>query len=325
MSESRTIVFIAYDGVTLLDITGPLEVFATANQVGANYQVKIASAGGSDVIASSGTRLGTDLSFPALPRSIDSLMVPGTVERQASPAQDDLVGAIRRGAERSRRTVSVCAGAFLLAEAGLLEGRTATTHWRFMDEFASRFPNVRIDRDAIFVQDGQTFTSAGVTAGIDMTLALVEADHGPELARKVAREMVMFMQRPGGQAQFSARMAMPVIASEPLREVIDFITTDPTADLRLENLSSRAGFSVRHLTRVFRRELNLTPAEYVEQVRVETAKGLLETSEASLTSIATQAGIGSEETLRRSFLRQAGTTPGAYRQRFRTTVRQRED
>ncbi|MCW3064271.1 MAG: helix-turn-helix protein, partial [Solirubrobacterales bacterium] len=222
-------------------------------------------------------------------------------------------------ARRSRRTASVCAGAFLLAAAGLLDGRRATTHWELAADLARTYPLITLDADAIFVADGPIYSSAGVTAGIDLCLALVEADHGAALARDVARHLVVFMQRPGGQAQFSVRLDLATTTESPLRRVLDDIVHDPTADHSLKALSDRAGFSVRHLTRVFQRELGVTPGRYVEGVRLEAAKARLQRSDESLATIARATGFGSDETMRRAFWRELSATPAAYRERFRTT------
>jgi transcriptional regulator GlxA family with amidase domain len=207
----------------------------------------------------------------------------------------------------------VCAGTFLLAAAGLLDGRRAATHWELTEDLAREFPAVEVDADAIFVNDDNVHTSAGITAGIDLSLALVEADHGPELARDVARHLVVFMQRPGGQAQFSTRLDVAAIANPSLRRVLDGVAEQPAADHSLEALSERAGYSVRHLTRVFRRELGLTPGRYVERVRVEAAKARLERGDEPLAAVARAVGFGSEETLRRAFRRETATTPAGYR------------
>lgn len=317
--RSSTVVIIAYDGVQLLDITGPIEVFQAARQRGAPYSVIVASPDGSDVLAGSGTRLGADRSFSELPRHVDTLVVPGAPDWRTIVADSRLVATVAGVARRSRRTASVCAGAFLVAAAGLLDGRRATTHWELAAELAQAYPQVSVDANAIFLSDGPIHTSAGITAGIDLCLALVEADHGAELARDVARHLVVFMQRPGGQAQFSVRLDMSATAKSPLRQVLDEVAHDPTADHSLEALSERAGFSVRHLTRVFQRELGVTPGRYVERVRVEAAKARLQRSDESLATIARACGFGSDETMRRVFWRELSTTPAAYRDRFRTT------
>jgi transcriptional regulator GlxA family with amidase domain len=317
--RSSTVVILAYDGVQLLDVTGPIEVFEAARERGAHYRVLVASPDGSDILAGSRTRLGADRAFAELPRHIDTLVVPGAPDWHAIGADERLVSTVAGAARRSRRTASVCAGAFVLAAAGLLDGRRATTHWELAPDLARAYPQITLDADAIFVADGPIHTSAGVTAGIDLCLALVEADHGAELARDVARHLVVFMQRPGGQAQFSVRLDLATTTQSPLRHVLDDIVHNPTADHSLEALSERAGFSVRHLTRVFQRELGVTPGRYVESVRVEAAKARLQRSDESLATIAHATGFGSDETMRRAFWRELSTTPAAYRERFGTT------
>jgi transcriptional regulator GlxA family with amidase domain len=318
-SGSSTVVILGYDGVQLLDLTGPIEVFEAARERGASYRVLVASPDGNDILAGSRTRVGADRAFAELPRRIDTLVVPGAPDWRAVVADTRLIETVATMARRSRRTASVCAGAFVLAAAGLLDGRRATTHWELAADLARAYPQITIDADAIFLADGPLHTSAGITAGIDLCLALVEADHGAELARDVARHLVVFMQRPGGQAQFSVRLDLASTSTSPLRHVLDDVVRDPTADHSLEALSERAGFSIRHLTRVFQRELGVTPGRYVESVRVEAAKARLQRSDEPLATIARATGFGSDETMRRVFWRELSTTPAAYRERFRTT------
>src|SRR4051812_3433485 len=196
---------LAYDGVQLLDVTGPIEVFEAARKRGADYSVAVASPDGGDVCAGR-VRIGADAAFGELPQRIDTLVVAGAPDWRRVIADDTLVGAVAELVERSRRVAAVCAGSFLLAAAGLLDGRRAATHWELARDLARQFPAVEVDADAIFVGDRGVYTSAGITAGIDLCLALVEADHGAALARDVARHLVVFMQRPGGQTQFSARL-----------------------------------------------------------------------------------------------------------------------
>ena len=314
----RTIAVLAYDGVQLLDVAGPVEVFDAAIARGADYRLLVASPDGSDVLAGR-TRIGADMALAELPGRLDTLVVPGAPAWRDVLADRALVDAVATCARRSRRVASVCAGAFLLAGVGLLDGRRATTHWELADDLAREFPNVEVDADAIFVADGAVHSSAGITAGIDLCLSLVEADHGAELARDVARHLVVFMQRPGGQAQFSARLDVVVTANPTLRRVLDGVAAQPAADHSIGALSKRAGFSVRHLTRVFRREVGLTPGDYVERVRVEAAKARLQQGDEPLPAVARAVGFGSEETMRRAFRRAAITTPADYRERFRTT------
>jgi transcriptional regulator GlxA family with amidase domain len=314
----RTVAVLAYDGVQLLDVTGPVEVFEAARARGAAYDMLVASRDGHDVQAGR-MRIGVDMAFDELPEHIDTLLVPGAPNWRDIVADSWLISAVAEGAARSRRVAAVCAGTFLLAAAGLLDGRRAATHWELADDLALAFPTVEVDRDAIFVADGRMHTSAGITAGIDLCLALVEADEGAALARDVACHLVVFMQRPGGQAQFSARLDVGATANPTLRRVLDGVAAHPDANHSIAALSARAGFSERHLTRVFRRELGVTPGRFVERVRVEAAKVRLARGDEPVAAVARAVGFGSEETLRRAFRREAATTPAAYRQRFRTT------
>jgi transcriptional regulator GlxA family with amidase domain len=322
----RTIVLLAYEGCQVLDVTGPAEVFSVASALADDgYRIVITSVDGRDVATSSGVRIGVDAALPELDEPIDTFVVPGGFTWPRALEDEALLAALRAGAARSRRVMSVCAGAFLLGAVGLLDGRRATTHWQFLEDLAQRFPRATVERGPIFVGDGQVFTSAGGTASIDLALAMVEADRGAQVARATAQFLVVFMQRPGGQPQFSVRLhALPDMRS-PMRELLDDIAEDPAGDHRLASLSVRAGFSERHLTRVFARELGTTPARYVEQVRIEAARALLETSDVPLDVIARRSGLSSAETLRRRFSTAVGMTPHAYRQRFRATQREPAD
>jgi transcriptional regulator GlxA family with amidase domain len=324
--RTRTVVLLAYEGCQVLDVTGPAEVFsvAAAMDEGA-YRIVIASFDGEDVVTSSGVRVGVEAALGQLAGPIDTLVVPGGFTWPQAMEHEPLLAALRAGAARSRRVMSVCAGAFLVGAVGLLDGRRATTHWQFLDDLAQRFPTATVERGPIFVGDGSVFTSAGGTASIDLALALVESDRGAQLARAVAQFLVVFMQRPGGQPQFSVRLHAEPGVREPVRALLDGIAADPAGDHRLAALSARAGFSERHLTRVFARELGTTPARYVEQVRVEAARALLETSDAPLHVIARRSGLQSAETLRRRFSRAVGMTPHSYRQRYRATEREPAD
>lgn len=317
----RTVALLAYDGSQVLDVAGPAEVFSVANEIagGDAYEVRVVSVDGRDAVSGTGFRVGVTGRLDDVAGPIDTLVVPGSYTWRDNMVEAPLLHAVTAAAERSARVASVCAGAFLLGAVGLLDGRRATTHWMFLDEFAARFPLARVERDPIFVEDRPIYTSAGATSGIDLALALVEADHGAVLAREVARFLVVFMQRPGGQAQFSVHLQRDVTEGFSLQGLLDTVTADPAGDHRLSALSARAGFSERHLTRVFARELGTTPARFVEEVRVEAARALLESSDASLDVIARRSGLSSAETLRRVFTRAVGCTPHAYRQRFRTT------
>jgi transcriptional regulator GlxA family with amidase domain len=248
------------------------------------------------------------------------LIVPGALQLEAALADPRLISDVRRLAAGARRTCSVCTGAFVLAAGGLLDGRRATTHWAFGDELQRRYPAVRLEPDRIFVRDGNVTTSAGVTAGIDLALALVEDDHGPKLARTVARWIVAFLQRPGGQAQFSERLALPTDIGSPVRSVLDLVVADPAGDHRQAQLARHACVSERHLRRLFAQETHTTPARFVERVRVEAARNLLETTTAPVEEVAALTGFGAGETMRRAFQRTLGTTPGEYRNRFVSTI-----
>ncbi|GAA3435255.1 GlxA family transcriptional regulator [Kutzneria kofuensis] len=315
------VVVLAFDGVQLLDVAGPVDVLTSANEQGADYQVLIASADGTTVTTSAGVRIAADTTFDDVPRKIGTIIVPGRPDWQRAVADRPLVEAVRDLAKRSQRVASVCAGAFPLAESGLLDGRRAATHWQLADDLARRYPGVTVEPDPLFVRDGKIITSAGVTAGIDLTVALVEDDHGADVARAVARQLVVFMARPGGQSQFSARLGPRNPRSGVVRQVMDAIVADPAGPHRLPELAARVGMSGRHLARLFSAEIGRTPAEFVDTVRVEAARALLEGGTDSVDLIARRVGLGSAETLRRLFLRTLSVTPTAYRARFRTSQR----
>jgi transcriptional regulator GlxA family with amidase domain len=225
---------------------------------------------------------------------------------------------VRRVAARSRRVTSVCTGALLLAEAGLLDGKRATTHWAFARELASLYPKVRVEADSIYLKEGRVYTSAGVTSGMDLALSLVEEDLGRGIALAAARWLVLFLKRPGGQAQFSAELSAQAAAREPIRDLQWWILDHLDEDLSVEALASRAGMSPRNFARVFSREVGATPARYVERVRIEAARRRLEESSASIDEVADACGFGTGETMRRAFLRNVRVAPSHYRNRFRT-------
>jgi transcriptional regulator GlxA family with amidase domain len=325
--QTRTVVALAWEGCQVLDVTGPAEVFSVAAAMtdGRAYKVRIASLDGGDVVSSSGVRIGVEAPIGDVEESIDTLLVPGGFTWPDAMHEEQLTAGVTAAARRSRRVMAVCAGAFIAGAAGLLDGRRVTTHWQFVDDLEARFPAAEVERGPIFVGDGSVFTSAGGTASIDLALALVEADHGPQLAREVAQFLVVFMQRSGGQDQLSVRLGMEPDVRSPVRALLDGIAEDPAGDHRLAALSERSGFSARHLTRVFARETGTTPARYVERVRIEAARAMLERSDAPLEVIARRSGLNSAETLRRRFTRALGVTPHVYRQRFRATWSQPEE
>lgn len=312
----RVVVIVVFDGVKLLDATGPAEVFAEANRFGANYSLKFVSPDGGDVMTSIGTRLPVSGPLSSI-TSADTIMVAGGDNLVGQPIDPTLVAALKTVPARTRRLASVCTGSFILAQAGLLDGRRATTHWRHTGRLARAFPEVRVEPDAIFVRDGEVFTSAGVSSGIDLALALVEIDYGPKLVRKVARSLVVYLKRAGGQSQFSVLIEADPPPESPLRAVTDAIAADPAADHSVKRLAARAALSTRQLTRLFQSEIGMTPARYVELVRIDFARAALEAGR-TVNEAARLAGFGSTETLRRVFLTHLSITPKAYRDRFRT-------
>lgn len=309
--SGRDVLIIVFEGVQSLDVTGPLEVFTGAGP-GA-YRVSTASPGGTPVRTSSGLALLPDLDLSTVSPP-DTVVVPGGEgTRSNDPA---VVDWLRRHASRARRVASVCSGAFLLAEAGLLAGRRATTHWRVCDSLARRYPDVEVDPQPIFVRDGPIATSAGVTAGIDLALAMVEEDFGREVALEIARHLVMFLRRPGNQAQFSAQLSAQLAARPGLREIQRWIADNPHADLSVPALARRASLSPRQFARAFAGEVGQTPGRYVDNVRLEAARRLLHDGDDGLERIAARCGYGTAEAMRRAFVRALGVAPGEYRRRF---------
>jgi transcriptional regulator GlxA family with amidase domain len=310
------VIVVAFPDVQALDVVGPLEVFAMANRFGANpvYATALVSASGQPVTTSSGLSLGTERASRRA--GIDTLMVAGGTGTAVAMADDHLIAWLRTAAASARRVTSVCSGAFLLAQAGVLDGRRVTTHWSACDALARLFPAVAVDADPIYVRDGNVWTSAGVTAGMDLALALVEHDHGGELALAVARQLVLFTHRPGGQSQFSAQLAVRRAEREPLRDALAFVSEHPEADLSVPALARRSAMSVRTFARAFSREVGTTPAVFVQRSRVEAARRLLETSDRTVDDIARACGFGTVETMHRAFQRVVRTTPGQYRRLF---------
>ncbi len=327
MATAKKVVLVGFEQMQLLDLSGPGAVFDAATRVlgagggGPGYALVTATPGGEDVRASCGMKIGSDVDLAAIdPAGVDTLLVAGGRGRTVADGDPRLLEPLSRLAAGARRVCSVCGGAFLLAAAGLLEGRRATTHWAGCEDLARRYPNVTVEPDRIYLRDGEVFTSAGVTAGIDLALALVEEDHGAEVARTVARWLVVFLQRPGGQSQFSERIEAPLPASSPLRALLDGIVAEPAGDHRVGVLAERAGLSERQLSRVFAREAGTTPARFVERVRVEAARDLLEAGPLPVEAVAARCGFGSAETMRRAFLRVIGVGPGEYRARFASSA-----
>jgi transcriptional regulator GlxA family with amidase domain len=320
----KRIAVLAYPDVQILDVVGPLEVFSRASRWLREhghrrhdaYVVEIVGLKRGPFAASSGLRLYADRSIRERTGGIDTLLVAGGRSSDRYCADPSILRFIRWQATRVRRLGSVCTGAFFLAEAGLLHGHRATTHWSSCAELARRYPDVKVEPDTLFVREGAISTAAGVTAGMDLALALVEEDLGREVALAVARALVMFLKRPGGQAQFSAQLAQQLAKREPVRDVQAFIADHPKEDLSVPALARRVRMSPRNFARVFTREVGMTPARFVSTVRVETSRRLLEESSDDLETISAESGLGTTESMRRAFLRTVGVAPSRYRDRF---------
>ncbi|HEX4734194.1 MAG TPA: DJ-1/PfpI family protein [Thermoleophilaceae bacterium] len=313
MGSIRRVVIAAFPDCMSLDVVGPAEVFASAG----SYEVEVVAPDAAPFFMSNGMQVVPHSAMAGVHGAIDTLVIAGGAGTRRMATDQRVVDWVRDAAKRSRRVTSVCSGAFALAAAGLLDGRRATTHWQWCDTLAALYPDVDVERDSIFVVDGPVYTSAGVTAGMDLALALVEEDLGPDVARDVAQQLVVFLRRPGGQSQFSAQIAAPPAEREPLREVQAYIAANVAADLSVPALAERAAMSPRNFARAFRHETGMTPAAYVESVRLEQARIALEGSDAGVESIAHHCGFGTVETMRRAFHRRLGVGPAAYRSRFR--------
>ncbi|GAB2533159.1 GlxA family transcriptional regulator [Nocardia heshunensis] len=313
----RRIGFLLFDGVKMLDFVGPAEVFVEANQTVPDYEVVLLSPDGRAVQTSIGTRMEVN-GAATDPGRFDTVVIPGSELPPARFVTAEVLAAACSLSSRTRRFASICSGAFVVAELGLLDGRRATTHWKFVRELAHRYPGIDVRPDAIFVRDGNLYSSAGVVAGVDLALALVEEDHGPDVARRVAQSLVVYMQRAGGQSQFSASLSGPAPRSALVRRVVDLICADPAYPHTVTTLAAHAQVSPRHLTRLFRTELEHSPAEYLGFVRFTTARDLLHAGH-SVTEAALAAGYGNSEALRRAFIARLGISPRKYQQRFRST------
>jgi transcriptional regulator GlxA family with amidase domain len=319
----REMVLVGFPGAQVLDVTGPLEVFASASLLaraedGAppSYRVRLAARARRPLATSSGLRLLPDATLGEVRGRLDTLIVVGGAGTPDAMQDPLLLAWLRAASRRTRRLASVCSGAFVLAAAGLLDGRRAATHWAWCDALARLYPSVTVDPDPIFVRDGDVWTSAGVTAGMDLALALVEEDLGAAVATRVARQLVLFLRRPGSQSQFSAQLAAQAADRQPLRELQGWIADHLTADLAVPALARRVAMSPRNFARVFARELGITPARFVERVRVEAARRRLEESADGVEAVAAGCGFGSVLGMRRAFRRTLRVAPAAYRARF---------
>lgn len=321
--DERHVVLVVYPGHQVLDLTGPHEVFAGANELlehrtgRQTYRITVASTHGGTVASESGLAIADTRRLDTIEvDTIHTLLVAGGNGVQEARRDDALVDWIASTGPRCRRTGSICSGTFLLADAGLLDGRRVTTHWARAARLATEHPEVVVDPEPIHINDGHIWTSAGVTAGMDLALALVENDHGADVAQTVAQWLVMFLRRPGGQTQFAAPVWSGAAHHDGIREAVDLIHADPGADISVPTLAATAAMSTRNFTRVFAREVGTPPGRYLEQVRVAAARRLLETSTDTTDVVADRCGFGTAETMRRAFQRCVGTSPGAYRRRF---------
>jgi transcriptional regulator GlxA family with amidase domain len=331
-AKPRLVVVPAFDDVQLLDVAGPVQVFASANEMacgtrgapshGAPYRIAVVSRRGGPIRSSSGLPLFTQPIAKAVSgQRIDTLILPGGPGVHRAASDKRFMAWIRHQVSATRRTASVCTGAFLLAEAGALSGRAATTHWKFCARLQQDYPDIKVDPDPIYLRDGNVWTSAGVTAGIDLSLALVQDDLGRKLAMQVARQLVVFLNRPGGQSQFSAPLEAQTAAADgnapnhfaPLH---DWIADNVAGDLRVERLAEQAGMSPRNFARIYAVTMGVTPARMVEKIRIEAVRRNLEETDMPIKQIAATCGFQQEERLRRAFARQVGTTPAEYRRRF---------
>lgn len=312
----KHVTFVVFDGYETLDLAGPFEVFGEAG-----YQLMVVGPKAGPVRSSKGLSVVADHSVrTADPGLTDILVVPGGHGVYAARTDGRLLDWLTAAAGAARRVASVCSGAFLLAEAGLLDGRRATTHWRVAERLGREYPAVVVDSEPIYLRDGRFWTSAGITAGMDLALALVEADLGPKVALDVARELVLFLRRPGSQSQFSVPLWSTQPTTDVMRDVVDAIHTDPGARHTIDDLAEVAGLSPRHLQRRFAQEVGMPPAAYVERVRVEAAQQALVERDDPVETIARRCGFGTAETLRRTFHRVVGIAPSDYRDRFRTAA-----
>lgn len=316
MTPSRTVLIVLFEGVQSLDVTGPLEVFAKAAKFRRPdaYRVRTATVDGGPVRTSSGLCLMPDAALADCPTPDVLLMPGGNCTGEPDPR---LTAWLREQGPRAGRLVSVCTGTFPLAAAGLLDGCRVTTHWAYGEALAERYPALRVDPEPIFVRDGRIATSAGVTAGIDLALALVEEDLGREAALAIARRLVVFLRRPGNQRQFSTQLAAQTAERPTLREVQHWIVAHPGADLSVEALATRANLSARHFARAFHAEVGMPPGRYVERVRLEAARRRLEDTTDGVEEVSRACGYGTPEAMRRAFVRALGTAPAEYRRRFR--------
>jgi transcriptional regulator GlxA family with amidase domain len=310
---------LAFPRVQLLDVVGPADVFSEAARQLGNaraYRVQVIGTCAGALESSSGLKLHADVAFTSFRGSLDTLLVAGSPDVDAVPDLPELHRWLQQRAGAVRRIGSICSGAFVLGAAGLLDGRRVATHWEEVSRLAKEHPRANVEADAIYMKDANLYSSAGVTAGMDLALAMVEEDHGRDLALKVARQLVMFLKRPGGQSQFSAHLAAQTSQKSAIGEVQDYVLSHLHADLCVPQLARRASMSDRNFARVFRAETGMTPADFVEHARIDEARRLLQDSTAPVKRVVSQVGYASLSALRRAFVRRLGVAPREYRQRF---------
>lgn len=319
MSATCRVAILAFPRVQLLDVIGPADVFAEAARQLNNpraYHLQVISTVGGVLTGSNGLKLAPDTSIKNHRGRIDTLLVAGGPYVDDLPLGDDVTAWLTRQARQVKRLGSVCSGAFLLAHAGLLDGRRVTTHWSWAERLASQYPALEVEPDSIYVQDGSIYTSAGVTAGMDLALHMVEEDHGRDIALKVAREMVMFLKRPGGQSQFSVYLAAQTADKSVVRDIQDYVLANLGADLSVPAIARRAAMSERNFARVFRAATGVTPAAFVEAARIDEARRMVEASEVAMKKLADTLGYTNVDGFRRAFTRRLGVSPNDYRKRF---------
>lgn len=315
-TSKRVIGFVGFGGVTALDLIGPLEAFScAAGRNGARYQCRIYGVDRRPFSAESGVVMQPHARLKEAPR-LDTLIIPGGSGLRRPSINKQIVGWIQSRANDTRRIASVCTGIYGLAPTGLLNGRRVTTHWQFAEDVAARFPALRVEADHLFIQDGKYFTAAGVTAGIDLALALIEADHGASLAISVARELVVYLKRDGGQSQYSGPLQLQSRAPAKLRDLAAWVAGRPHTPISVEELAEHANLSVRQLHRRFRDALGITPGVLIERLRMDAARDRLREARHSISSVAQAAGYATTDVFRRAFIRQFGVTPSHYRHRF---------
>ncbi|MCP4159948.1 MAG: GlxA family transcriptional regulator [Deltaproteobacteria bacterium] len=328
--ENKKVIQVIFNGSQILDITGPMEVFAQANEILSKngdffYDLSLISHKKGPVSTSSGLKLLAEEDFKSFNSSnlLDTLLIAGGNGVYQARFQKDLIDFVREHGKNAMRIASICSGTFILAEAGLLDGKQATTHWSVTEKLALEYPEIDVKPDNIFIRDGNIYSSAGVTAGIDLALSLVEEDHGRKIALEIAKQLVVFMKRQGGQSQFSTTLIGQYAARGVLKDILKWIKQNPKQDMSVDALALRCAMSERNFARVFKQEVGMTPGRYVEKMRVEYAAELIESRGDDFHKIASTSGFSSDEMMRRAFMRQLNVLPNSYRKRF--GIKRREE